>query len=329
MPVYAFSEVQSSVKKSLTPAEAIKNKYQEVVDQILFVIDGEPYTLIDFKDYLNIRGEKAPTDMALLGPETSRLIREMIVDKLLSKESITSGMAVSEDEVDAYIDEIKSQNKVDDVGFERLLQSRGITFSDYKEQVKSDILRTRVIGSRVRSKVNVIDQDVEQYLDAHPERKPKEGSLRIEQLFFPLTETDHKSSTSQVRAAAEQIHEMLKKRGDFARVSPGNYRDLGFMRPEDLRADLADAVSRIKTGNLSEIVETSNGFYIIKVDNKSEGVVGQEVKRELFEQKFKVALDKFLNEELPKKYNLEMKTPSHTASLENASMFQAYSGEEN
>ena len=87
-----------------------------VVEQVVAVIDGEPYTLSSFKEYAKTRmGREFPTgDLSRIEKEDQEVLEQFITERLLAAEVKLAEINVSEAEIDAYIDRIKQQNRLGD-----------------------------------------------------------------------------------------------------------------------------------------------------------------------------------------------------------------------
>ena len=181
---------------------------ETVISMIVASIDGEPLTSADISEFARATGEPAPKQMTATDPQAQRLLRELVAQKLISKEAERIGVEVEEGEVDSYVAEIQRQNNVDQSSFENLLKSQGLSVEEYKRQVQSDILRTRVFASEVRSKINITDEDVQRYVDDRPELKPEEGEVRLQQILYKPsgkeTGGDARKKLSEIKASIEQ-----------------------------------------------------------------------------------------------------------------------------
>lgn len=295
--------------KKVTTKSQVKPVEEEiptgVVDMVIASVDGEPLTLQELKAYVSTAGDVPKTDLESGKFEVEKYLRDFITQRLMEKEAKASGLSVSEEDVNNYIDEIKKQNGVDDAGLSRLVQSKGLTLETYKQQITFDILRTRLVATRVRSKVNVSDEDVKRYLEDHPDRRPAVGAVHLHQVFYP--------SSAESAAKAREIHDKAKSAAQLKEAAGSAYSDLGFVDVADLRPELGEVVTKLKAGEISDVIDTSKGDYVLVVSEKQEGEqelspeLIEQIKRELLDLRVKEELTRFLAEELPKKYNVEMK----------------------
>jgi parvulin-like peptidyl-prolyl isomerase len=302
----------AGAEASPTGTEPAVQRSAEVLDMVLASVDGEPLTMSDLKRYIAAHGDAVPSDLLDGSQEVRKHLKEMIIDQLVSKEAETSGISVTEDEVEAYIQEIRRQNGVDAEGFAELLRSRNISVADYKMQVRSDILRTRIMGVKIRPKVNVLEDEVRAYLEEHPDLQPKTGEIRVEQVLLKFPEGADDAAMTAVKERAEEVRVAAADGKELSSLAKDDYTDLGFVSPDDLRPVLAEAVKDLGASQVAMTEEAGTGIYILKVggdreESEIDEGVRQTIRRELFENKMKAAVEKFFNDDLPKKYHVELK----------------------
>ena len=298
------------------------NAEEIVLDSILASIDGEPVTLTDLRRHVSSQMYAAsrnlpdPKDLSLHSPELRQLLQDLVLSRLLDKEADAVGISVSNEEIDAYIAEIRRQNNVDEEGFRQILQQQGLTWKEYEQQIRNDILKNRVVSARVRSKITVVDGDVKRYLAERPDLAPELGSIRLQQIRIPT------GSAEQLAAAKKQLAsiaaqcsavEGLERRRVFARAGGPAFRDLGHVRADELRSEISTAVAELAAGELSEPISFENAAYlfllagIVTEETPFDEALRDEIRDEIFQVKFQEELKSFLDVDLPKRYHVEFK----------------------
>lgn len=303
---------EEELEETSVPAESSESQPSAVIDMILASVDGEPLTFSDLQRYIRSKGGTPPEDIQSGDFEIRKQLRELVLRDLLTKEAKETGITVADDEISAYVEEIKRENDVDDAGFEELLQGRGLTLEEYYSQVRSDIVRARVISASVRSKFSVSDEDVLRYLDSRPELRPEKGMLHLHQASV-LFRNSPEMSEEECYHAIQKIRESSVAGQDFREAAGQYYEDLGYLRVEDLREELQRAVEGLEVGEVSPIVTTDRGYLLLSVASQSsedqpiDDTLKAQIRDEIYQTRFKEQVDKFLNEELPKKYHVELK----------------------
>ena len=279
---------------------------------IVATIDGEPLTTTDFEKYIATKERALSRPINYSLPEVKQYVKDMVVEALLEKEAERSGAGIEESEIEAYIQEIKTQNSVDDAGFIRLLKARGLTKDEYRDQVKKDIIRTRVLSTQIRSKITVLDEDILRVIDrsSSSSEQPQENVMRVYQIFVP---EEAATNTKSASAIAKDMREKIKKGEGWSSVGGKFFTDLGHVQVEDLLDELQQPLAELGEEKVSEVVEVSKGAYLIGVQRDASSfeaidpVLRENVRKRLYDQKFQEALKKYINEELPQKYFVEYK----------------------
>ena len=278
-----------------------------VSNRVVAAIDGEPITSSDLRQYASSIGEKLSEDLTGNKEAAQKLLQELIVARLLEKEASALSIIVEDSEIDAYLNEIKRQNNFSDEDFEQVLSKRGLEIKSYREQVRREIYRSRIMSAVIRNAVNVSEEDIDRYLESNPSLAPKEGEARLAQIFIASGEDEAatKKKIEQVKADAAQ-GKSLEVLGE------NSYKDMGYVQAENLRPEIAEAVKNLSVGELSEPFKVAKGWMFYQLLSKAcEGAkdeaMRQSIRRELFEKRVKERMDRYIKEELPKKYLVEVK----------------------
>lgn len=288
----------------------------DMVDTILASVDGEPITLRDVKTYASTQQQQQTVSASnLTSEELERLVREVVTGKLIDKEAQQSNITASDDEVMSYIDEVREQNKLDQEGFENALRARGLSMEDYQRQVKSDILKTRLVSAKVRPKVSVGEEELAKFAENSAE--PGGGKkLHLHQILLKSARPDE---TAGLEKTARSMREQLGERAtadDFKSIGGEYYEDLGLVSAADLRPELAAALRGLKTGQPTDVIQLESGYSIALVSELASGITEmndatrEKLRKDLLQRKMKQKVAEYLEKELPAKYDVEYKFTS-------------------
>ena len=118
--------------------------------------------------------------------ERAATLEMMIDDELIVAEARKSNIDVEKSEVLSALDEIKTQNKLDDAGLDALLKQYGYTRARYLVDLERQIMILRAKNQLVAPQVNVTDADVE-------------AEAKLRKLPVPVTETDKSTISRELR----------------------------------------------------------------------------------------------------------------------------------
>lgn len=298
----------------------------EVIDRVIAVVNGKPVTLSEFNEreaplsrqisesYSGADREKRLSDLK------KKVIDSLIEDLLLEQEAERSGMKVSERDIDDAIDDVKKQNSLNDETLRAALKREGLTYEAYRVQVKKQIEKSRVIGQQVRSKVNVTEKDLADYYERNQKLFMKDQEVKVSHILFLVPEKASNSEIENIRKHASDVLEMARKGRDFSELARKYSQDasgkeggsLGFFKRGQILPALEQAAFSLKKGEISDLVRTTYGFHIIRVDDAKEATpepfdsvkekIRSTVTSEMMEQRYREWM-----EELKKTAIIEMK----------------------
>ena len=133
-----------------------------VVDQLIVVINGEPYTLSNVSTYGKSKmSRNFPSgDLNKINQPDQEVLEGFITEKLLEAESREAGINITEDEINRYIEQVKKNNQLSDDDLKTALGREGQTLASYKVSVKAEMEKSEIIDRQVRRRVNITDEDV-------------------------------------------------------------------------------------------------------------------------------------------------------------------------
>jgi len=192
--------------------------------------------------------------------------------------------------VDRKFNEIKSPFSQEE--FDKRLQDRKISVADFKRDIRRSITVDKVLNKEVSSKINVTDQDIGDYYNAHKaEFNLIEPQYHLAQIMVTPTpnpqahnQNDKAQNEGDARKKIQMIANRLDSGDDFATLAmkysedpetSGNGGDLGTVPESGLKGTdpaTREAVMRLKPGQYSSIISVVNpatkqavGFRIVKM----------------------------------------------------------------
>jgi len=242
---------------------------------VVATVDGRKIFRADVEKYY--QNQTAGTDQQPVGEQATSLrlsiLRQLIDDEILMRRAEKLGLLATDEEVDRKLNEIKSPYSPEQFG--QKLKEKKITADDFKRDLRRSLTVEKVMNKEVTSKINVSDQDVNDYYNAHRgEFNLIEAQYHLAQIFVTPQSNPQvhnlKNDKAQNEADARKKIQMLSNRldsgDDFATLAmnysedtetSGNGGDLGFTPESSLqRTDPAtrETVMKLKPGQYSTII---------------------------------------------------------------------------
>lgn len=300
-----------------------------VVNRIMALVDGDPITLYELKDFA--AGDPRLKD-ALVANQ-AEVLDLLITKHLIAKEVEKQGIVVQDADVDRYIASIRERNKISDDQLDAALAQQGLNRERYRAQVREELQRAQLINREIRGKVSVSPEEIERYYKEHPDSegdsgRKSEGSVTISQIFLKLRPDASAEQTAAVEARAEKIYDELKDGADFAQIAERDSEDgaaksggsLGTFKPGEMREDLEKAVADLKPGQFSKPVRGSTGIHIVRLDARAgtqgasadaDGAMPEgksdEIKEQLYAKALEERYTRWLREDLRERHHVEVR----------------------
>ncbi|MBM2803684.1 MAG: Chaperone SurA [Deltaproteobacteria bacterium] len=296
-----------------------------VIEQVLVVINGEPYTLSNLNRYAKEKMSRGfPTgSLEQINSADREVLEQFITDRLLEAEVREAGLGVSEDEVSRYIAQVQKSNRLSDDDLKAALSREGQTMTSYRANVKVELEKSEIIDRQVRRKVNITDEDVERYYKLNTKNYRSPERARIRHILLALPENAPAERAQSAMEKSQELYQKIIAGGeDFAGLareySEGAGRaqggDIGWVNRGSLIAGLEDvAFQKLSVGQVSEPFRTSMGVHIVKLEARDTGntlpltSVAPRIKEELINKSLEERFARWLKTDLRRKHRVDIK----------------------
>jgi len=258
-----------------TPAKAL-----EEIDSIAIIVNDEVIThqqienrFNDFKKQIQLQGQSLPDDELL----KKQVIERMIIDSIQLQMAKLQGISLDDLSLNQALESIAQNNNTTLDGLRRTLTSKGISYENFREQTRRDIviqqLQQRVIYSTVKVSPQEIDIFLEQQKQSGDESNDKYHLAHI------LIATPEAASPEEVSAAlnkAKQAIERIQQGDKFSdvalRFSDGRHAlqggDLEWRSAAELPPLFLNTARQLEKGEISSPLRSAGGFHVLKLIDK-------------------------------------------------------------
>lgn len=257
----------------------------ETLDRIAAVVNEQIITTYQLQQAVSERlGERGRGQQDLPAGELAALrsaVLNELVESALVEERITAlGIKAEDAEVEAAVQDVLRQNKLSLAQLEEALGNEGLTLDRYKEKLRQQILRFKLIGREVQSKIEVSTEEIGDYFRTHIDDYRKAPSLHLSRISFVLPAKASAARKAALRDEASAARNRLRGGEDFSAVlaeleqaGKAQGGDMGTFAEGELTPLFAAEVKDLETGAVSEVIENSSGFHILKVIGRNPGEV--------------------------------------------------------
>ncbi len=273
-----------------------------VVEEIIARINNNIITRADLRrSQEQLRNETSQQPEPAGSPSEAKereqdLLRDLIDQQLLLQKGEELGISADTDLV-KRLDELRKQMHAESMeDLEKAAQAQGVSWEDFKQNLKNSIITQHVISQEVGGHISVSQQEIQQFYDQHKNDMERPEQVRMSEILIStqnkaavkddkgqeaLPATPSPEVVAAAQAKADKVYDLLKKGGNFAdlakQYSDGPTADQGgdleYFKRGTLSKDLEERVFAMSAGSYSEPVRTNQGWVILKVtEHQSAGI---------------------------------------------------------
>jgi peptidyl-prolyl cis-trans isomerase SurA len=243
-----------------------------------------------------------------LDDRISNLLRDLIDEQLLLSKGKELGIT-GDAETIRELDDIRKKNNLPDMqALEKAAAQQGVSFEDFKQHIRDQIIRQQVVRDQVGSHLNMTRADEQAYYTAHAQEFAVPEQVHLSEILIPTPDNATQAQIDAAQAKADGIAGKLRAGGNFAAVartdsggptaSAGG--DLGDFKRGALGDILEKATFPLPVGGNTEPIRTRQGYVILHVDSHQKAgvpplsTVEEKVQEALYFQELQPALRAYL-----------------------------------
>lgn len=253
-------------------------------DFIVAVVNSEPITNNEVQS-LKLRlskqlppGSPAPDTKVL----TQQALDQLINEKAQLQQARDNGIRIDDAEVDQTELTIARQNQVSKEELYKRVAAEGLSVSAFREQLRSQLMISRLREREVDNRARVSDTDVEQFIQSQQAGKPAAATafdLNLAMILVAVPENASDKELADLQAKALQISKRAKAGENFANLAAtlsqaadkgANGGEMGLRSADRYPSLFVEGTQKLSKGDVSEPLRSGAGFHILKVLDKKQ-----------------------------------------------------------
>jgi peptidyl-prolyl cis-trans isomerase SurA len=278
----------------------------QVVEEIVARVNNQIITKSEFarsKDQLRdeVKQQDANNADKVYGDREKDVLRDLIDQQLLLEKGKDLGISADTDLI-KQLDQMRKDMKLDSMeALEKEAEKQGISWEDFKQTQKNQIITRKVIGEEVGGHLAISKEEEQKFYDDHKDEMQHAEFIRLSEILItpkaitpapdpnatnsgssaqtPLDETAKQAADADALSAAEtKAKDLLKQLRDGAAFEDiaKKYSDgpsaadggaLGTFERGKLAKELEDRTFAMKAGEITDVIRVKQGYAILKVDD--------------------------------------------------------------
>jgi peptidyl-prolyl cis-trans isomerase SurA len=318
-----------------------------IVEEIIARVNNSIITLSDYQKADNqlreeiqheCQGCTADKMEGLYRDRQKDLLRDLIDQQLLVQRAKDQGVSVETDVI-KRLDEVRKSNNLQSLDeLEKAVEGEGMSWEDYKAQIRNSLLTQEVIAKEMRGRIVIGEDDIKKFYDEHQKEFVRPEQVVLAEIFLSTTDKTPEESGVILRKAEDYLNR-LKKGEEFSemakRYSEGSTAKegggLGTFERGQLSKQLEEATFSLNRGGLTDVIQTKTGYEILKVvDRFQAGLqplekVRREIENQIYMKKMQPSLREYLAQLREESYVTVKPGFTDSAAIAGASIIQEVS----
>ncbi len=276
-PLSALILASSMLAANAFAAEQPLDRIAAIVDNDVVMFSQYQSRLKEVQQTINKRGVDVPSEDIL----RQQVMERLIIDAIQLQMAERSGIRISDEELSESMATIAERNGLTQREFEQALAADGLSLSDAQEQIRQEMLISRVRQYRVAERIQVTDQEVQNFLASDLGKMQLAEEYELANILIPVPDGASSEELGQAEKTVATIVEQLEKGGDFAQLAirysasenalEGG--EMGWRKAAQLPPPFDRMLATMAVGQITPPSRTAGGIIMLKLLDKRGGDV--------------------------------------------------------
>lgn len=202
-----------------------------------------------------------------------QVLKKMVNDKLLEQRIKELELKVADSELNSAIEDVQLKNGLTREELEQALEAQGLSMAKYRDQIKKEILRYKLLSREVNYKVLVTTNEVRNYFNNHIDEYTIEPKIRVNRISFEIP-TDNEEQMAELHKRVDVSRDLLLNGEEFNKVlaaqdDSATGGDMGDLVETDLAKPLQLALADLMPGGVSKPLELNGQLHLFQLIDRT------------------------------------------------------------
>nr|WP_243434831.1 MULTISPECIES: peptidylprolyl isomerase [unclassified Pseudomonas] len=252
------------------------------LDRVVAIVDNDvvmqsqlDQRLREVRATIQKRGAPLPPEHVL----TQQVLERLIIENIQLQIGDRSGIRITDEELNQAMGTIAQRNNMSLDQFRAALAHDGLSYDDAREQVRREMVISRVRQRRVAERTQVSEQEVQNFLASDMGKIQLSEEYRLANILIPVPDGASPETVQAAGRQATELYQQLKQGADFGQLavsrSAGDNAleggEIGWRKAAQLPSPFDSMVGSLAVGDVTEPVRTPGGYIILKLEEKRGG----------------------------------------------------------
>ena len=258
------------------------NSFAKILDQAIVIIEDDVITQSEFEKKLNfvinqykMSGNSLPNDRSAF---QKQLLDSMVNIRLMLNYARKSGLVIEEWMIDEAMENMAKRSGVSLTEFREQIIEKGADYNFFREFLKEDLITREAKRRVISQKVKISKKEIDEFVTHQSHIFKENNQYKISSILISVSENPSIQEKSSAKKKVEMIKKKFLSGGQFSTLAK-NYSDsgnalsggdLGWRKISEVPRIFLDELETLDVGKISNVIESTNGYYIFYLEDKKE-----------------------------------------------------------
>ena len=248
------------------------------LDKVAVIVEDDIIMESEVRNRFDYAAKELVKRKAGLPPENVLLrevVEQMILESIQLQMGRRAGILIDDNRLNQAMLRIAQQNNLSLEQFKAALEADGLSYEQTREQIRREMITSRVREGSVGSRIQITDHEVNNYLSSEEGKARMEADVRLGHILIPAPDNAGDEAMKEVEARAHEMHDELMAGADFQQMAEKmgvkNGGDMGWRKTSQLPSLFTEHAQNMHAGDIAKPIAASNGYHLIKLLDKRGG----------------------------------------------------------
>ncbi len=249
----------------------------ELLDRVAAIVNDGVVLKSELDEQMQLISSRLRQQGLDLPPEN--VLRQQVLERLVTQEvqmqrASRAGLKVTDEMVNGALQDVARRNGIPLAQLPQALASQGIDYAGYRDNLRKEITLSMLRQRDVVARINISPRELDQYLERQKNAPSEATSYNLSHILITVPQAATPEQIAAAEERAEDVHRRAVAGEDFAKLAVAYSNSqtaleggaLGWRKGTELPTVLADAVVKLKAGEVSDIIRTPSGYHLVRVN---------------------------------------------------------------
>jgi len=255
------------------------NSVPKDLDYIVAIVDDDVVLATELVSRLaTVRKQMLAANMPMPSDEVlfNQMLERLIMEDIQLQMGQRAGVRIDDETLTNALEGIAKQNNMTLDEFTKALEHDGMSYGDFRDEVRRELIIQRVQRNRVNNRIYLSDEEIDAFLASPLGKRTLSDEYRVGHILIAVDNDAQPATEAKAEAEANSVYEQLKAGADFRQMAIADSSDsraleggdLGWRKAGELPSLFAEQVFALEVGQTAAPIRSGSGFHIVQLLEK-------------------------------------------------------------